>query len=96
MKIAYQVLLGDPVIDSTIGRNAWFSDAEKAMTESYFLMERMEEKYGSFLIWDAGIPFKSNKDQSKIVVLEGDYARDHNERKPFLFTDQSRTGSRLV
>jgi len=83
MKIAYQVKLGDPVSGEMIGRDVWFSSAEKAMTESYVLMEKAEEQYGSFLIWDASIPFKGNKDNSKIVVLQGIMPGVTTHERPF-------------
>ncbi|MBB6447082.1 hypothetical protein [Bacillus benzoevorans] len=83
MKIAYQVKLGDPVSGEMIGRNVWFPDVENAISESYVLMEKLEEQYGSFLIWDASIPFRGNKENSKIVVLQGIMPAITTKERPF-------------
>lgn len=83
MKIAYQVKFGDAITGESIGRNAWFEDAEKAMTESYVIMEQMENQYGSFLLWDAGIPFIANKDNSEIIILQGIMPGITTKEKPF-------------
>jgi len=83
VKIAYQVKFGDAVTGESIGRSAWFQDAEKAMTESYVIMEQMEEQYGSFLLWDAGIPFKANEDNSEIIVLQGIMPGITTKENPF-------------
>lgn len=83
MKIAYQVKFGDAVTGESIGRDVWFSDAEKAMTESYVIMEQMEEQYGSFLLWDAGIPFKANENNSEIIILQGIMPGITTKENPF-------------
>ena len=83
MKIAYQVKFGDAITGESIGRNAWFEDAEKAMTESYVIMEQMEDQYGSFLLWDAGIPFIANEDNSEIIILQGIMPGITTKEKPF-------------
>jgi hypothetical protein len=83
MKIAYQVKFGDAITGESIGRNAWFEDAEKAMTESYVIMEQMENQYGSFLLWDAGIPFIANEDNSEIIILQGIMPGITTKEKPF-------------
>lgn len=83
MKIAYQAKLGDPVSGEMIGRNVWFANVESAISESYVLMENLEEEYGSFLLWDASIPFKGNQENSKIVVLQGIMPGITTKERPF-------------